>query len=190
MPVLPLEPFVNPAELFSQTPDLERGPSRWWVLHTRPRAEKVLARNLLQRGSSFFLPLFQRDRRIRGRLVSSHLPLFPGYLFLLGDDQARIQALTTNTVAQTLVVEDQQQLHADLTRVYRLMASGAPMVPENRLEPGTWVDIIDGPLAGLEGKITRRGKRLRFFIEVHFLHRGASVEVESWMIAPKHVADP
>jgi transcriptional antiterminator RfaH len=185
MPVLPLEPFVYPSALFSQPLEFGEASARWWVLHTRPRAEKALARNLLQHGISFFLPLFQRERRFRGRIVTSYLPLFPSYLFLLGDNQARVQALTTNTVAQTLVVENQAELHADLTRVYCLMASGAPLAPEERLQPGTLVEITGGPLAGLEGKIIRRGKRLKFLIEVHFLQQGASVEIDSWMIEPR-----
>jgi len=167
MPVLPLEPFVYPDNLLMQ-PFAPADPSwRWWVLHTRPRAEKTLARNLLKHQIAFFLPLF------------------PGYVFLLGDNQARIQSLTTNTVAQTLHVVNGEELHMDLARVYHLMSSGAPLAPEDRLLPGTPVEITAGPLAGLEGKIIRKGKRLKFIIEVHFLQRGASVEIDSWMIEPR-----
>ena len=36
-------------------------------------------------------------------------------------------------------------------------------------------------MAGLTGKVLRRGKDLHFFIEVQFLQRGVSVEIESWM---------
>jgi transcriptional antiterminator RfaH len=190
MPILPLEPFVFPEDLFSLSPDFAAASSRWWVLHTRPRTEKTLARHLLQHRLAFFLPLFRRERVSRGRMVASYLPLFPGYLFLLGDNQARVQALTTNTVVQTLPVDNQLELHQDLSRVYDLMASGAPMAPEERLLPGSWVEITAGPLTGLEGRIIRRGKRLKFFIEVHFLQRGASVEIDRWMIEPKHPQPP
>ena len=185
MPVLPLEPFVFPEDLFARPIDFATTPSRWWVLHTRPRAEKALARSLLQHNVCFFLPLFHRDRRVRGRVVTSHLPLFPGYVFLLGDQQARLQALTTNLVAHPLAVGDQPELHADLERVYSLMASGASVAPEERLPPGTPVEITAGPLSGLEGKVIRRGRRMKFVIEVHFLQRGASVEIDRWMIEPR-----
>lgn len=191
MPVLPLEPFVFPEVLFGQPPPYRTDESqRWWVLHTRPRAEKTLARNLLKSQIPFFLPLYQSARRFRGRVVTSHLPLFPGYLFLLGDNQARIHALTTNTVVQTLKVEDQDKLHADLARVFHLMASGAPLSPEERLPPGTPIEITAGPLAGLEGKIIRHGKRLKLFVEVQFLQRGASVEIDRWMIEPRSPQSP
>ena len=64
------------------------------------------------------------------------------------------------------------------------MASGVPLAAEGRLEPGTLVEITSGPLAGIEGKVLRRGKQLKFFIEVQFLQQGVSVEIEGWMIQP------
>jgi transcription antitermination factor NusG len=64
------------------------------------------------------------------------------------------------------------------------MVSGEPLTPEERIQPGDWVEITTGPLQGLQGKIIRRGKHLRFFVEVHFLQRGASVEIDGSMIRP------
>jgi transcriptional antiterminator RfaH len=187
MPLLPLEPFVYPDDLLSLP--LADGPAQapWWVLHTRPRAEKSLARKLLQRHTPFFLPLCKKQWRNRGRLHCSYMPLFPSYVFLQADRTAVFRTLETNLVARVLPVSDQGQLHADLGRVYCLIAAGAPMTPEDQLQPGTAVEITAGPFAGLEGKILRRGKQLKFLIEVQFLQRGVSVEIESWMIQPRNV---
>jgi transcriptional antiterminator RfaH len=181
MPLLPPEPFVFPDNLFLD-PFGPNDSQRWLVLHTRPRAEKALVRRFLGRSLPFFLPLYQKRWRSRGRLLCSYLPLFPGYVFLRGGPEARLEALQTNLVANCLPVEDQEQLHADLRRVHHLMTSGEPLVPEDRLQPGTLVEIIDGPLKGLQGKVLREGKRLKFFVEVNFLQRGASVEIDKWMI--------
>ncbi|HXG11629.1 MAG TPA: transcription termination/antitermination NusG family protein [Gemmataceae bacterium] len=184
MPILPPEPFLFPDDLFADPGCRPTDTQRWLVLHTRPRAEKALARRFLARSLPFFLPLFAKRGRCRGRLFTSYLPLFPGYIFLLGDAETRLEALQTNLVAQCLPVGDQEQLHADLLRIHHLVTSGEPLVPEERLLPGTPVEIIDGPLKGLQGKIIRRGKRLTFVVEVNFLQRGASVEIDGWMIQP------
>jgi transcriptional antiterminator RfaH len=185
MPLLPLEPFVSPATLLVDGPPdgAAEGP-RWWVLHTRPRTEKSLARQCLRRGLAFFLPLHKHQWRNRGRLLCSHVPLFPGYLFLCGDGSGRLAALETNLVARCLPVEDQARLHADLARVHRLIVSDAPLTPEERLQPGDLVEIVAGPLAGLQGKVLRRGKQLKLLVEVEFLQRGVSAEIESWMLRP------
>ena len=188
MPLLSSEVFIHPAELLAADPQPALGaePSspQWWVLHTRPRAEKALARRLLARSVGFFLPQYERRWLNRGRPLSSHLPLFPGYLFLHGDEAGRLAALETNLIVNCLRVTDQQRLREDLDRVYRLMTSDAPLTPEEQLGAGDWVEIIEGALMGLQGRVTRCGKNLRFTVEVHFLQQGVSVEVERWMIRP------
>ena len=144
MPLLPLEPFLFPDGLLTDgAGDGLDWPGCWWVLHTRPRAEKSLARCLLRRAVPFFLPLYKREWRSHGRARGSHLPLFPGYVFLHGDGQARLDALATNHVAGVLPVGDQPRLFSDLERVYRLMQAGAPLTPEERLEPGDTVATKD-----------------------------------------------
>jgi transcription antitermination factor NusG len=184
MPLLALEPFLHPEDLLSNPAYKSQDDAQWWVLHTRPRAEKALARRFIGRDVPFFLPLYQKRWRSGGRLQTSHLPLFPGYVFLHGDSQVRLAALETNLVANVLPVVDQRRLHADLAAVHRLMESGSPLIPEDRLKPGTPVVITQGSLSGLRGKILNAEHNCRFVIEVQLLQRGASVEIESWMIAP------
>jgi transcriptional antiterminator RfaH len=184
MPLLPAEPFVYPDDLLSGTAPPSDGELHWWVLHTRPRSEKSLARRVLKHQVSFFLPLYKKQWRSRGRLQTSYVPLFPGYVFLRGNEEARRRALETNLIANCLPVKDEARLWSDLRRVYSLMASGSPLSPEDRLEPGTRVEIVSGPLAGIEGTILRRGNQLRFFVEVELLQQGVSVEIESWMFRP------
>jgi transcription antitermination factor NusG len=182
MPILPLEPFLHPEELFSSS-TVRAAEQRWWVLHTRPRAEKSLSRHCLARRIPFFLPLRRQYTRSRGRTLTSHVPLFPGYLFLLGDESERVEALTTNLIAHCLPVPDPERLEADLVGVHRVMLSGMPVSLVEQLPPGTPVEIISGPLAGLSGKVVRKGKRLTFIVEVAFLQQGARVEIDASMLA-------
>jgi transcriptional antiterminator RfaH len=184
MPLLPLEPYLFPEQLFEPAASADDDDKRWIVLHTRPRAEKSLARQLLARRVPFFLPLFHKQWRSNGRTQSSYLPLFPGYVFLHGDNTARVEALTTNLIVNVLPVADQAGLYTDLTRVHRLMEGGSTLTPEQRVVPGTIVEITAGPLAGLEGKVLSRGKKFHFVIEVRLLQQGVSVEIESWMFQP------
>jgi len=191
MAVLPLEQFLFPAELFSssgsvsESVEVDSGDEqKWWVLQTRSRAEKSLARRLLQRGVSFFLPLHERRRRIQRRLVRSHLPLFPGYLFFRGSEESRREALETNLVVNCLQVEEQRRFANDMARIYELVTSGAALSPEERLAPGMAAEITSGPLAGRRGKILRcgHGRALKFVVAVDFLQQGVSVEVDDSMI--------
>lgn len=184
MPLLDLEPFVSPDDLFTGSAQASEDGALWWVLHTRPRAEKMLARKLHEARHSFFLPLHKNQWRSNGRLRTSHLPLFPGYLFVRGDGGVRDFVLMTNQVARVLPVADQAGLHTDLAAVYQAMQSGMLMVPEERLCPGTHVEIVAGALKGLKGTVLQRGKETRFVIEVRLLQQGVSVALEGWMLQP------
>lgn len=191
MPVLVSEPYIYPDNIIES--DLEEATDlngdeqeRWWALHVRPRSEKSLSRRLLLNRISFFLPLYERRRRIQRRQVSSYLPLFPGYLFLRGDETARRIAIETNLVVSSLFVEDQKTFRKDLSSLLRLVRSGSALSPTERLQPGMPAEIISGPLAGIRGKILRKtGTRaLKFVIEVKLLQQGTSVELDSSMVRP------
>lgn len=184
MPLLDLEPFVSSEKLLSGSVLASEEGSLWWVLHTRPRVEKALARKLFETGHDFFLPLHTNRWYASGRWRTSYLPLFPGYLFVRGNGRLRDFVLATNQVAHVLPVADQAGLHTDLVSVYRAMQSGLLLTPEEGLYPGIRVEIVAGALQGLQGTVLRRGKETRFVIEVCFLQRGVSVAIEGWMLRP------
>jgi transcriptional antiterminator RfaH len=146
MPVLPAETDVYPDDLLAPAAPLPLAGRVWYVLHTRPRQEKSLARVLLEQQVPFCLPQISRRRTSRGRTLTSFLPLFPGYVFLLANADERLAALKTQRVLKTLSVNDQELLWADLRQVRRLLASGEPVRAEERLEPGDAVEIQSGPL--------------------------------------------
>jgi transcriptional antiterminator RfaH len=183
MPLLAAEPSVFPASLLEAVAEQPPGDGQWSVLHTKPRQEKALARQLLQRQVPFYLPIIARRLLVRGRPMTSHLPLFPGYLFLMADREQKTAALTTNRIARVLPVTDQDRIWRDLRQVYQLVASGSPITPEDRLAPGVVVEIRHGPLAGLKGKIVRAASGCRFVVEVDFIQRGASVTLEDHYLA-------
>jgi hypothetical protein len=184
MPLLLPEPNLYPSELFAAGDSQAVNSGSWWALHTRPRAEKCLARRLFRSGIPFFLPTYKRQWRSRGQVLRSYLPLFPGYIFLLGDFQAVREARASRLVANFLPVADQQQLFTDLKRIQCLIAAGASLTPQRRLAPGMWVEITSGPLAGLTGKIIRCGKQDRFLVEVQFLQQGVLADIEGETIQP------
>jgi transcription antitermination factor NusG len=154
------------------------------VLHVKPRSEKALARKCFQRQASFFLPQCLHQRRSHGRGKEAYLPLFPGYLFLFGTARDRLTALETNLVVNVLSVPNQRELFEDLKRINRVIESGLPMLPEERLQPGMPVAIIEGPLAGLTGTVIRRKNKTTLTLKVSFLQQGASVEMDGWMVEP------
>jgi transcription antitermination factor NusG len=183
MPVLSLEPDLYPERLLSEAVIEEDTERVWWVLHTRPRQEKSLVRQLHRAQIPYYLPLIPRRWRLRGRMMTSHLPLFPSYVFLFGDREERVGALSTNRIVRSLDVPDQGALWRDLRQIHRLIAAGMPITPESQLTSGMTVEITSGPLAGLRGRILRSASGRRFVVQIDFIQRGASVVLDDFTLA-------
>jgi transcription antitermination factor NusG len=177
MPLLALETDLYPADLLDREAAV---PGRaWWVLYTMSRREKELMRRLLGAGIGFYGPLVKhRKRSPEGRVRSSYLPLFAGYVFLHGDDDERRAALATNCVSRCLAVSDSDELVRDLKQVRRLIEANVPLTPEARLEAGQRIRVCSGSLAGLEGTVIKRHGQQRLLVAVEFLQQGASVQIE------------
>jgi transcription antitermination factor NusG len=184
MPILQAEPDLFPDNLLTEANPEALRERQWWALHVKPRQEKSLARQLFASRIPFYLPLQSRRLLVRGRVMTSRVPLFAGYLFLLGNRDDRVNALATARVVRSLPVADQDGLWRDLRQVHRLIRTGAPVTPEDRLAPGMAVEIRSGPLAGLRGKILEVASRRRFVVEVDFIQRGASVLMDDLCLAP------
>jgi transcriptional antiterminator RfaH len=153
-------------------------------VQTKARAETAFVQRLLSHGVAFFLPVYRRPWQSTGRRRTACLPLFPGHVFVYGDERARAQAFQTNLLGRLVPVPDQQGLSGDLALVHRLMRAGAALTPEDRLGQGRPAQITHGCLAGVQGRVLRQGQRLRFVVGVRLLQRGVSMDVEDWMIRP------
>jgi transcription antitermination factor NusG len=188
MPILAEQPSLYPENLLADPVgiQLEDSPAErcWWVIYTKSRQEKSLARDLLGYRIPFYLPQVSSVHLVRGRRVRSYLPVFPGYVFLYGSPDERLGALRTNRISRVLPVPTQEELHRDLQRLANLIATGAPLTVEQRLSAGRAVRIRNGPMAGFEGTIVQRRGSDRLLIAVNFLQQGVSVEINDFMVEP------
>jgi transcriptional antiterminator RfaH len=183
MPVLDWEPAVWPANLLETEPDArdEESP-RWWALHVRPRTEKAVARRLRFRSFAYCLPQHDKRKSFQRRIVTSRLPLFPGYVFLYGDGAAHEYCASTREVVSCLKVVDQRLFIAQLRDVHRVIDAGLPVTAEEKLEVGMPARIIKGPLAGMSGSVLQNKRGLKFVLQVQFIQRAASIEIDGAMI--------
>lgn len=184
MPILQKEPNIFPEDLLENSAFEASNGRRWWVLHTRPRQEKAIARDLLGHRVPFYLPLIPRENVIRGKRVQSFAPVFNSYVFLHADEDERTLCLKTNRVVAAIKVADGLELLGDLRQVQRLIDSDAPLSLERRIGEGQWVRVKRGPLQGIEGFVERRKGRARLVVIVRMLHQGVSVEVDDFLVEP------
>jgi len=181
MPILSEETSLYPEDLLDEPIQLDSS-RRWRTLHTKPRQEKAIARNMFAAQIPFYLPLVKRHLVYRGRRMASYAPLFPGYVFLFGSEEERQIVLATHRVANVLSVDDPERLCFDLRQIRQLIRADVPLTIEARLVPGTRVRVLRGPFSELEGIILKRRGKTRLLVALNFLQQGASVEVEDYLL--------
>jgi transcriptional antiterminator RfaH len=183
MPILAAEPSLYPDNLLDDVASSD-GDRRWWAVYTRARQEKSLARQLHAMGMCYYLPLVSKVSMIGARRVKSLLPLFSSYLFMFADDRERVEALATHRVAHLFAAPDVQEMTRDLRNVRCLIASGAPLTVEARLQPGQRVRVKHGALSGVEGVIVSRRGEDRLLVAVEFLQQGVSILICDFQVEP------
>ena len=183
MPILDYEPDLYPADLLESPKPGEDASRRWWTFYLRARQEKQFMRRLRTLGIAHYGPIVtKRARSPSGRERVSHAPLFSGYVFMYGDDENRRSALTTNCVSRCIEVPDGGELLHDLRNLRGLIAGGAAVTLEAKLEAGTPVRIRSGPFRDLEGIVISRRGVSRLLVAIRFLQQGASVELGDYEV--------
>ena len=183
MPILAQEPELYPDNLFDALEFDTATDRRWYAVHTRPRSEKRLARQLHREGIWFHLPVQQHEYRTpKGRKCTSYLPLFPSYLFLYGDDTDRFRAMMTGSIVRMLEVPNAEQMTFDLCQIQRALESGAMLRPEAKLLPGTPVRVTSGPFLNFEGRVLKRQSGDVLLVAVHYLQQGITLSLEGCQV--------
>lgn len=151
------------------------------VLHVKTRREKVVEKALRAASLPHYLPLYRRLKRYRKGSAVHLLPLFGGYLFLLRDD-ARREALfpvSHHVISRLAVPEpDLGQLRTELDAVRALILAKGTVQPYEHLVPGRPVRVLRGPLKDCQGVVMREKGACRFIINVQFLGRSVSTEID------------
>ena len=179
------------AERASEQAGAEQDP-RWYAIYTRARHEKQVDRLLSERGFETFLPLAPRMSRWKDRRKLIEWPLFPSYVFgrFSLDDAYRV--LGTPGVATLVKVNGRPApIAAGELENVRLFACAlrdggvkADPTPRPFLETGKWVEIVDGPLAGVQGIVVEHRSRRRILIGLKTIGQGLEVDVDVGALRP------
>jgi transcriptional antiterminator NusG len=186
MPILRKESEIYPENLF----EMSTTDAPWAIAHLRSRQEKAVARLLLDGGKPFYLPQIVQSKKSSGRTFVSHLPLFPGYIFVRRVKGLRETLWRTSAVANMLEVPDQGQLTMELLQIRQLQTSGALLTPRTDLVPGDAVHVEEGAFRGYTGVVVEERGALRLIVSVSILKKSVAVEFPREVLAKAKPAKP
>lgn len=170
--------------------------SNWYALYVRPSKEKVVERLLRQRHFEAFSPSILERRPWSDRIKTVERTLFPGYVFCRFAPQGpeRLPVLTVPHVNWIVGSgrmaggrEAEPVPEGEVEALRRAVRSGTPMEPHEFLEVGDWVEVTDGPLTGVRGRLRgslARQERVQLVLSVELLRRSVTVEVPREAVRP------
>lgn len=153
----------------------------WYALQVRAGLERIASAGLRGKGYEEFLPLYLVRRQWSDRIRNVEVPLFPGYLFCRFDPLDRLVPVLTTPGTIRIVSVGRTPIpvaEAEIEAVHRVVDSGLAAEPWPFLSAGCRVAIERGPLAGLEGILTRFAGAHRLVVSVNLLQRAVAVEID------------
>jgi len=166
----------------------QNGDTQWYAVHTRSNFEARCEQELRLKGVDSYLPAFEEVHDWKDRRSKVRVPLFPSYVFarLVDTAEARIRVLRSAGVVRILgtgsAIEPVPEQELDAIR--RLLASGRRCLGHPGLLPGTRVEVVSGPLRGVEGTLVRVRNESRLHCSVGMLGRSVSVEIDTRDLRP------
>jgi transcription antitermination factor NusG len=179
MPTLQAEATVFPENLFDSIDDSVRNSDRsWWVMQTKAKQEKAVAREHYNRCMPYFLPTTRRSRIGGRRERTSFIPLFTSYVFGYLTEPERFEINRTGRISTFVPVTNQSRMWEELGNLYALLDRGLVVHPVMQIRQGSLVTVRSGSLKGIRGIVQRSAGRCRFVVLIDFLQAGASVEID------------
>ena len=128
---------------------------KWYVFYTKPRFEKKVDIKLKQLKLESFLPLYTAIRKWSDRKKKIEVPLFPGYIFVRGNEKTRLLALTVDGIVRSVIFKNEPATLRDeeINNIKLLITSKKIVDTLPTIAIGSKVRIVSGPLAGLEGRL-------------------------------------
>ena len=153
---------------------------QWYIWYTRPRAEKKVRDRLEAIGEEVFLPVYKQLKQWSDRKKWVESPLFNGYIFVNGivsgfDKIAYTEGILNYVrfngkpaILRPDEVEEIKQLLTDPLGVE---------VDDIRFSAGERIEVIAGPLQGLQGEIINHKGKKRLAVRLEQLGKVVLVEV-------------
>jgi len=164
--------------------------TNWFVVHTKPRKEKLAMENLQRQGYTAYCPQIIQPKRRRQQWQKVSEPLFPRYLFVylnIGIDNFSPIRSTLGVIGLVQFGSQPALMPGSVIEAiqHQEFEMKDTCIDHPCWQKGDLIEILDGPFAGLSGIFQKKesiervsllldilGQQNRFSIPVNYLAAG------------------
>lgn len=167
-------------------PTTEHGSPYWYAIYTKPRHEKRVAEQLIQKSVQTLLPVYECVRRWKNGRHRVQFPLFPGYAFVRIDLKDRLEVMKVPGVVR-LVGSDRGPIplpNEEIEGLRRGLAAGVDVLPHPYLTVGRRIRVVSGPLQGMRGIMIRQKSHFRIVVSLDLIMQSIRADVDVADVRP------
>jgi transcription antitermination factor NusG len=162
--------------------------SKWFAVYTKSRSEKRVQLELNERGIENYLPLQRRLRKWSDRTKWVETPVISGYIFVRITNKQHFDVLKAEGVVSYVrfdgapaVIRDEQ---IDLIKRLLYQREVNVTVSNQIYKNGDPIEIIAGPLLGIQGKLVRHKNTSRVVVQLENTELSFVLEIALEDIVP------
>lgn len=148
----------------------------WYLVHTKPRQEKLALENLERQNYACYLPTLPVEKIRQGSTVLVEEPLFPRYLFIRLSLDFKSQSwapIRSTTGVSNLVRFGMEPAKVDdgLIDTLRQQEVSFKATPQKLFAVGDRVVVTQGPFAGIEGVFQMASGEQRVMVLIELMSK-------------------
>ena len=154
---------------------------KWHVVYTRSRAEKKVHVELNHKNIENFLPVQKKLRQWKDRKKWVEMPLISCYCFVYISNKEYDDVLHTDNIVRFVTFEGKAAVipDSDIDSIRKMLKQfdfDVTVTSEN-FQQGRKVEIVTGPMIGLQGELVEQRGKNKFIIRINQINRAFAVEV-------------
>ena len=154
----------------------------WTPVRTKPRQEKKLAEYCKAHGFTYYLPLKKNVKRYQRRTVEFTVPMFPGYIFCLLNEDIYRTMLHSGAIVYRITMDEnkEKRLIDDLNdlMVFEEMIKQQEVIIRPEIVEGAKIKVRSGPLQGAAGIVEKRKDQTLLTINIEILGQAVSTIID------------
>ncbi len=152
----------------------------WYIWYTQPRVEKKVKKRLEAEDIEVFLPLTKQLRQWSDRKKWVEVPLFRGYIFTKVSPRRFQEVYYTTGIVTYIRFEGEPAIMSEdeIHLIQQLITDPEDLeVVHHEFYEGERVQVITGPLMGVEGFVYQQQGAKKVAVNIHKLGKSVLVQV-------------
>jgi transcription antitermination factor NusG len=158
---------------------------QWYAIYTMYKSEKQVAMQLGRKGVEAYVPLLSRTRRYERKIKTYKVPLLNCYVFVKILKSEQVKVLETEHVLKFIkqgkelnaIPQDQMDI---LKRIEGIDIEIETIA--NVFEEGDEVEVAQGTLLGLKGKLVKQAGKKNFIVEIQSIGVSLQINIDGAML--------